>query len=437
VIVKELRIKGIKIFAYLDDWMIWASSYKQCLQALETTCKVIEKYGFIINQEKSIFTPTQVIQWLGLIWDTRRQTLSLPLPFQSKVRDSIMRFLQCKFITRRHLEHVVGLLNFACIANPLAKIFLKRVNRALRDLARNRLRDIPVPLSPELRVRLSFWLRPKVLESHVPWRSPPPTVDLFTDASNAGWGFHTTDHQEGRGQWKPPMNTFHINIKEFVAVWIALQKCKWKEGTSIRLHSDNTSVVNCLNRGGSTRSIPLWSWTLSIARFLDSMNWTLSAVHIKGELNALADSLSRSQPVPAEWMLDTQSFRWVISLGSAPQVDLMATSLNHRLPLYVSPFLDHQAVAVDAMSINWNRWNSIYIFPPVKALPMVLSYLPHFKGRVTLIAPWWPTQSWFPGLLSLCSNPKEFPRAVLSQQVQGRITFCDSYYPSALRVWIF
>jgi len=159
----------------------------------------------------------------------------------------IMRFIKCKFITRHHLEWVVGLLNFACIANPLAKIFLKRVDRALRELARNCLQDILVPLSPDLKVRLSFWLKPKVLESHVPCQSPLPTVDLFTDASNAGWGFHTTDHQKGRGRWKPPMSSFHINIKEFVAVWIALQRCKWGEGTSIRLHSNNTSVVNCLN----------------------------------------------------------------------------------------------------------------------------------------------------------------------------------------------
>jgi len=80
-----------------------------------------------------------------------------------------------------------------------------------------------------------------------------------------------------------------------------------------------------------------------------SRSWILSAVHIKGELNALIDSLSRDLTVPTEWSLDSKSFQWLISLGSAPQID-MATSLNHRLPLYVSPFLDHQAVSVDAMS---------------------------------------------------------------------------------------
>jgi len=72
VIIKELRIRGILIFAYLDDWIIWAPSFKLCLQALETCCKVIQKYGFIINKEKSNLIPTQVIQWLGLIWNSKR-----------------------------------------------------------------------------------------------------------------------------------------------------------------------------------------------------------------------------------------------------------------------------------------------------------------------------------------------------------------------------
>jgi len=85
VIIKELRVKGIMIFAYLDDWIIWAPSCILCLQALQTVCRVIQKYAFIINQEKSVFVPTQVIQWLGLIWDSRSQSLSLPLLFQKKV----------------------------------------------------------------------------------------------------------------------------------------------------------------------------------------------------------------------------------------------------------------------------------------------------------------------------------------------------------------
>jgi len=81
--------------------------------------------------------------------------------------------------------------------------------------------------------------------------------------------------------------------------------------------------------------------------------------------------------------------------------------------MFVTPY-------TDAMSLDWNCWNSIYLFPPVKSLLLVLSYLPRYQGQVIIIAPWWLGQSWFPTLLDLWTNPKEFPRAALSQEVQGQ-----------------
>jgi len=172
-----------------------------------------------------------------------------------------------------------------------------------------------------------------VLKSYVPWCTPPPTVELFMDVSNSGWGFHTSDHQQGKGRWKAPIGSFHINVKEFIAVWIVLQNCHWKRGTSIRLHGNNTSVVNCINLG-----VGVMVNEIEASVVLDPVDCLfdgfrvldpIGSVHIKGELNALADSLFRNLPVPPEWMLDNKFFQWVISLGSASQVDLMAMSLNH------------------------------------------------------------------------------------------------------------
>lgn len=36
----------------------------------------------------------------------------------------------------------------------------------------------------------------------------------------------------------------------------------------------------------------------------------------------------------------------------------MATSLNHQLPIYVSPFPNDQAHAVDTMSLLWDGLDS-------------------------------------------------------------------------------
>lgn len=150
---------------------------------------MIQKYSFVINVEKSSLISTQKIQWLGLIWDTRSQSMSLPKSFQLKVQTSLL----CKSITRRQLKRIIGLLNFACVTNPLLRTYLKRISHSLRHMMGVKKRDISTPLSLVFKQRLFYWLKPEVLKSQVLWCSPPPTVELFTDPSNHGWGFHTSD----------------------------------------------------------------------------------------------------------------------------------------------------------------------------------------------------------------------------------------------------
>ena len=89
----------------------------------------------------------------------------------------------------------------------------------------------------------------------------------------------------------------------------------------------------------------------------------------------VADSLSRAVPLESEWVLDRKSFNFIKSKVPGLQVDLFATSQNNQLPLYVSPNIDNRAVAMDVMSIDWNRWERIYLFPPVNLLLKVLHKL--------------------------------------------------------------
>ena len=63
------------------------------------------------------------------------------------------------------------------------------------------------------------------------------------------------------------------------------------------------------------------------------------------------------------------------------------------------------------MSEDWNRWNSIYLFPPPDALLMcrIIRKLREYSGQVALIAPVWPAQPWYPPLKEWCPHPVELP----------------------------
>ena len=78
---------------------------------------------------------------------------------------------------------------------------------------------------------------------------------------------------------------------------------------------------------------------------------TLSARHIPGWLNVIADKLSRlGQTIQTEWSLHPEVFQAICSRWHQPQVDLFATRFNNKLPQFVTPVPDPQAWAVDALS---------------------------------------------------------------------------------------
>ena len=91
---------------------------------------------------------------------------------------------------------------------------------------------------------------------------------------------------------------------------------------------------------------------------------TLKARHVLGCLNVMADLLSRSNQVQAtEWSLHPQVFKQICQKWFTPHVDLFATHLNHKLPLYVSPIPDPRAWDIDALNINWTNLTA-YAYPP-------------------------------------------------------------------------
>ena len=71
---------------------------------------------------------------------------------------------------------------------------------------------------------------------------------------------------------------------------------------------------------------------------------TLRARHIPGCLNVMADFLSQ--------MFKQICFKWFTP--HVDHVDLFASHLNHKVPLYVSPVPDQHAWDIDALNRSWS-----------------------------------------------------------------------------------
>ena len=143
-------------------------------------------------------------------------------------------------------------------------------------------------------------------------------------------------------------------------------------GQIVLVATDNTTVVSYINKEGGMRSGPLCALLWRILTWCTRRQVTLKARHIPGQLNVIADKLSRlGQIVQTEWSLLPEVFQTVCHKWHRPQIDLFATRFNHKLPRFVSPVPDPMAVAVDALTLPWEDLDA-YAFPPTAILGKVV-----------------------------------------------------------------
>ena len=142
-----------------------------------------------------------------------------------------------------------------------------------------------------------------------------------------------------------------------------------------------------------------------------------------------------SKSANTEWSLHPEVVKRIFSFWGTPEVDMFATLSNSHLPRFMSPVPEPGALAVDALSQDW-QGRSMYMFPPFPLLSKVVQKLRSTQAaEVILVAPWWPSQPWFPHLLRLCvENPLTLPyrQDLLSQQDQKYISDGKSFH---LHVW--
>ena len=79
------------------------------------------------------------------------------------------------------------------------------------------------------------------------------SIQLFTDASNEGWGAHL-DQNFTKGLWSDLEKRLHINVLELKAVSLALRDFKDQcQNQTVLVATDNSTVVAYINKQGGTQ----------------------------------------------------------------------------------------------------------------------------------------------------------------------------------------
>ena len=144
-----------------------------------------------------------------------------------------------------------------------------------------------------------------------------------------------------------------------------------------------------LLRPGGTRSQDLFLEVREILLWVESMEITLLPQLIQGSLNTRADLLSRPNLVMgSEWTLHQEVVQDLLRQWPAI-IDLFATTLSARLPVFFAPAWESQAAEVDAFLQPGDNLQ-VYAFPPIAIITRVLLKLrSSHMYDLTLIAPFW------------------------------------------------
>ncbi|KAI2650483.1 ORF V: Enzymatic polyprotein [Labeo rohita] len=393
--------KGIRILNYLDDWLIMAHSRDQLCEHRDLVLQHLSHLGLRVNREKSKLSPVHRISFLGMELDSINMTACLTNERTQSVLNCLKSFRHKTAVPLKTFQRLLGHMAAAAAVTPLGLLHMRPLQRWLHDRVprwawhRGTLR---IGVSPQCRRLFSPWSDPAYLRAGVPLGQVSRHVVVHTDASSTGWGA-VCNGQAASGSWTGPRLLWHINCLELLAVLLALRRfLPMLRHKHVLVRTDNTATVAYINHQGGLRSRRMSQLARHLLLWSQTRLKSLRAVHIPGELNRAADQLSRQPTHPGEWRLHPQTVQLIWSRFGEAQIDLFASPESSHCQLYYS--LSEAPLGRDALAHSWPPGPK-YAFPPVS----LLGKIREDGEQVLLVAPYWPTRTWFVDLTLLATAP--------------------------------
>ncbi|XP_075948857.1 uncharacterized protein LOC142951249 [Anarhichas minor] len=188
--LSPLRNSGIRIFSYIDDYLICSHSQEQAVRDSATVIKHLTDLGFNINWKKSRIEPTQCTEYLGLKINSLSYRVTLTEARVLSLTHCLSLFRLWKAVSFRLCLRLLGLMASVISVVQLGLLKMRAFQRwvaALRLCPRRHL-SRRVKISPACVVALRPWGDSTALTSGVPLGTVSSRVTLTTDASLSGWG---------------------------------------------------------------------------------------------------------------------------------------------------------------------------------------------------------------------------------------------------------
>ena len=219
-----LRQRGVRMIAYIDDILLIAGSKDQALDHAQALVHLLESLGFIINTEKSVLTPSQTIEFLGLSVSSIDMELRLPLAKIKQIRAEARKMMRmAEPPSARTLARLLGKMNSTTCVIPPAPLFYRSLQMALSNTLETHSQNYEglVMLLPDSLEELQWWDTEMSKWNGKTLLKREVDMVIDSDASLQGWGARCGT-QTTRGAWSQRETALHINCLELLAATLAV-----------------------------------------------------------------------------------------------------------------------------------------------------------------------------------------------------------------------
>ena len=337
---------------YLDDGLCAVDGETRALEASAVVKSTLECAGFVVNDKKSVWTPTQRLQWLGFVVDLLKGHIEVPHERLSALQYKLDSACKVETLCARQLAGVIGtIISMSLAIGPVSRF----MTRSMYMLLESRLSwwDM-LKITRDARQELEFWKACLADYNCQPiWHSPSAVRVVYSDASDTGYGGYVVQHGAciAYGQWTEHEAQQGSTWRELSAVLQVLMAVATKLTNSrVRWFTDNQNVARILLVGSKKpilHALAVKVFSLSVQNHI-----RLEPEWIPRDLNERADALSRIVDYD-DWMLNPVVFADIEKLWGPHSVDRFASCHNCQIPRFNSRCWNPGSEAVDAFTVNW------------------------------------------------------------------------------------
>ena len=164
---------GVRRIVYLDDKLIMNSTLDGARKDIMILKSILENLGFLINMEKSIFVPEQIIKFLGIIMDSTTMRFLLPDKKVAGIQKKCHHLVSSQVTSLSQLSHIIGKLTSCKTAVLQAPLHYQGIQHLKNsNMFPQVVKNLNIPLDPHALEDLRWWVDNLYLANGPPIRIP-------------------------------------------------------------------------------------------------------------------------------------------------------------------------------------------------------------------------------------------------------------------------